>query len=96
MSVTDEQPETERYEIPRLWETPFPGDWIDRALCASIDPERWFPEQGSDGGAAKKVCADCPVLAECRDYALQHPVLVGVWAGTTDRERRKIRKRQTT
>lgn len=39
---------------------------------------------------AKAVCATCPVLEECLQYATEHQ-LTGIWGGMTDRER-KIRK----
>ena len=41
--------------------------------------------------AALDVCATCPVREECLEYALDRDE-VGVWGGTTDRDRRRIRK----
>lgn len=41
--------------------------------------------------AAVRLCASCPVAAQCLDYALRHNV-DGVWAGTVPDERRQLRK----
>jgi hypothetical protein len=40
---------------------------------------------------ALAVCAGCDVRAECLAAALADPNLVGVWGGTTSRERRELR-----
>ena len=65
------------------------GSWVDDAACSKEDPEMFFPERNSFAREAKAVCAGCPVLAQCADYAAASPVmLVGVWGGTTEQERR--------
>ena len=65
------------------------GGWVDDAACSAEDPELFFPERNSYAREAKAVCAACPVLEACRDYALTSPVgLAGVWGGTTEQERR--------
>ena len=65
------------------------GSWVDDAACSAEDPELFFPERNSYAREAKAVCAACPVLEACRDYALTSPVgLAGVWGGTTEQERR--------
>lgn len=37
---------------------------------------------------ARRICADCPVRAECLEYALEFPAadMHGVWAGLTPRQ----------
>lgn len=37
--------------------------------------------------AAKFVCGDCPVLEECREYALTNFLDYGVWGQMTHRDR---------
>ncbi|WP_424556268.1 WhiB family transcriptional regulator [Streptacidiphilus pinicola] len=37
--------------------------------------------------AAKRVCAGCPVLDECRTYALEAREPYGVWGGMSEDER---------
>lgn len=72
---------------------PFPGEWAKRGACVGATTELFFPGRGDNSIRAKAVCAGCPVLAECRDYALAAPdQLVGVWGGTTYGERRQIRR----
>lgn len=65
--------------------------WMDRALCSQTDPEAFFPEKGGSTSAAKQICEDCPVRAECLDYALQHEERFGIWGGLSERERRALK-----
>lgn len=64
-----------------------PSDWRAEALCAQVDPELFFPEQGFPSYHARAVCARCPVAAECLDWAISHHERYGIWGGTTARER---------
>ncbi len=68
--------------------------WQDSALCAYVGGDVWFPDKGEPTGAAKRVCADCTVQAECLEYALDHDERFGIWGGKSERERRRIRARQ--
>lgn len=67
--------------------------WRASALCAHLDPDRFFPDFSGAGSAiaAKQVCRRCPVEAECLVYALTHDERFGVWGATTPTERRRIR-----
>ncbi|NUS52082.1 MAG: WhiB family transcriptional regulator, partial [Nocardioidaceae bacterium] len=69
-----------------------PG-WQFGASCASADPESWFPDaQGAQvKPAVTRVCASCPVRRSCLAAALLWNV-EGIWAGTTERERIRLRK----
>ena len=60
-------------------------DWQAHAACRDLHPDVFF-----DGplGRAKAVCATCTVKADCLAYALPDPSLLGVWGGTTERQRR--------
>jgi hypothetical protein len=71
---------------------PQPRSWMTRAACLHADKELFFPEDGVRPEEAKRICAECPVRQRCLDYALADSTLVGVWGGTTDRERREMRK----
>ncbi|MFD7924191.1 WhiB family transcriptional regulator [Streptomyces sp. NPDC059740] len=44
--------------------------------------------------AAKRVCARCPVMIECREHALVQPEPYGVWGGLTAAERRVVLSRR--
>jgi WhiB family redox-sensing transcriptional regulator len=72
-------------------------DWRDHAACRDTDPEVFFPT-GTTGAAieqieqAKAICRECPVQAPCLDFALNTNQDSGVWGGTSEEERRKIRR----
>ncbi|MDV7194641.1 WhiB family transcriptional regulator [Mycolicibacterium fortuitum] len=66
--------------------------WQGEAACASADPEAWFPEKGQPYAMAKRICATCPVKAECLEYALANRERAGVWGGLSERERRQVLK----
>jgi WhiB family redox-sensing transcriptional regulator len=71
-----------------------PDDWRDRAECRDDPtPDRWFVPPGDRYGiaAAKAVCARCLVAAECLAEAIADPSIVGVWGGTSEVERAKLR-----
>lgn len=67
-------------------------EWQGQARCLEVDPEIFFPERGGSSKAARAVCNDCPVRIECLRYALKNREQFGIWGGTSERERRKLRK----
>ena len=69
-----------------------PPEWTTDALCAQVDPALFYPEAGEPNRDAKRICAGCEVRAECLAYALAHRERFGVWGGTTERERRRLRR----
>jgi WhiB family transcriptional regulator, redox-sensing transcriptional regulator len=72
--------------------------WRDRAACRDMDPDLFFPI-GSTGSAlyqidaAKTICRACAVREVCLEYALATNQEAGVWGGTSEEERRRLRKR---
>ena len=60
------------------------------ASCNEHPPEVFFPRSGAGVAAAKKICAGCPVQPACLAFALDTQVGHGVWAGASERERRRI------
>ena len=77
-----------------------PNGWRNDALCRGVETELFFPagELGEEpvrhAEAAKAVCAQCPVREACLEYALATDQPFGVWGGTTEAERRSIRRRR--
>lgn len=66
--------------------------WMRNAACRGLAPATFFPPRGVPITEARRVCAGCPVRAECQSYALeQGSWLAGVWSGTNDRQRRQLR-----
>ena len=64
------------------------------ASCRGMDPDLFFPSSSGEVKAAKAVCAACPVRAECLEYALANAERLGVWGGTSERERGRLRRSQ--
>jgi len=71
-------------------------DFRHRAACRDVDPELFYPtaefglEYDAQVGAAKAVCARCPVRVECLVWALDS-LPYGVAGGLTEQERREAR-----
>jgi WhiB family transcriptional regulator, redox-sensing transcriptional regulator len=70
--------------------TPEEYAWMSHASCRALTPAEFFPPDGLGVETAQRVCADCPVRAECLEYALAHRINNGVWGGTSERQRRSI------
>ena len=69
--------------------------WMDRALCAEVDPDLFFPGKGDWAQAfrAKVVCRRCDVRKLCLAYAVQNQEMHGIWGGTTAEQRKRLRGR---
>ncbi len=73
------------------------GDWREDAACRDTDPDLFFPI-GTTGPAveqieaAKSVCAVCAAQDACLEFALTTNQESGIWGGTSEEERRKLRK----
>ena len=82
-------------ESPRAWDTN--ADWRNRAACAEVDTNVFFPV-GVTGpaipqiAAAKAVCRQCPVREACLEFAITTNQEFGVWGGTSEEERRVLRR----
>ena len=66
--------------------------WMERASCADMPCDTFFPSDGAGVIRAQRVCARCPVTVLCLEYALRHRVDHGVWGGCSERKRRRILK----
>jgi hypothetical protein len=53
--------------------------------------DQWFPGDGGER-VAQTLCHGCPVIAECRAWAIPQVELSGVWGGTTTAMRIKARR----
>jgi WhiB family redox-sensing transcriptional regulator len=71
--------------------------WRAQAACKGSDPSIFFPERGQPLAPARAICGRCPVRQECFDEAMALRALpglerlMGVWGGTSERERRRDR-----
>lgn len=69
-------------------------EWMAQGLCANLPPSTFFPSDGAGVEVARRICATCPVRAECLEHALAERIDHGVWGGCSERERRRILKRR--
>lgn len=73
-------------------------NWRSSAACRTEDPDLFFPI-GTSGPAlmqteqAKAVCRRCPVREQCLEWALETGQSIGVWGGTSETERRALKRR---
>lgn len=72
--------------------------WMREGACVGDDcADAWFPIADVDTRGeylyAKRVCASCPVQADCLAWALAVPELHGCWGGTTPRDRESLRRK---
>ena len=71
--------------------------WQDQGACKGVTEHSiFFPNTTEEGWQAKQakaiaICRGCPVKEECLNHALQNDEHFGVWGGTTERGRRRIR-----
>jgi WhiB family redox-sensing transcriptional regulator len=72
-------------------------DWRSVAACRDTDPDLFFPV-GTTGAAldqiaaATAVCRSCDAQTACLEFALATNQESGIWGGTSEEERRKLRK----
>lgn len=72
-------------------------EWQLSGACRSSDTVLFFHPDGERGlarsrrqEAAKAICAQCPVLVECRAHALAVHEPYGVWGGLSEEERSRL------
>ena len=68
--------------------------WMAHAKCRGMNPSTFFPTDGAGFETARKICLECPVRADCLEYALVNRIDQGAWGGTSERERRRILRRR--
>jgi len=68
------------------------ADWTEKAACAQPQAQGvdFFSPHREEMTEAKKVCAQCPVMSECRSYALDTFQPIGIWGGLSLADRHKI------
>ncbi len=88
------QERIERHDALYKLLTNLPGaDFGAAPECAETDPDLFFPEPG-EGHLVKfavAICNRCPIRNSCREQGIRgnEP---GIWGGTTENERRKMRR----
>ena len=72
--------------------------WMRSGLCREVDPDLFFTEGYGRPAAEReviaKICNQCSVIFECREYAVNHPEpQYGVWGGLRERDLATLRFR---
>lgn len=76
--------------------------WEDVARCRSHDPTLFFGpnrfepkrERLAREAQAKEICATCPVIRACGEYAVRYNEAYGVWGGMGEADRRAVVERR--
>jgi WhiB family redox-sensing transcriptional regulator len=87
---------TERTRVPGFLGIAAHGERFDGARCHGADPEIFFGPPGIEPRVdrqrreadAKALCRDCPAIIACREHAMRHGEVYGVWGGLGEQERR--------
>lgn len=72
--------------------------WQAKAACRGPQSAVFFPpshferkdEKAAREARAKAICATCPVIRECLEYALRIQEPHGIWGGLNEVERRQL------
>lgn len=70
------------------------------ALCRNVDPDLFFPIGSvsktdlAQAEEAKALCVLCPIKDECLQDALDRNIEFGVYGGTSEKERRAMKRRE--
>jgi WhiB family redox-sensing transcriptional regulator len=66
------------------------GQWVKQGACKD-DPDAMYPgSSDAEIDDAKAVCGNCPVIQQCRQWALETREPFGVWGGMSEAERRGL------
>jgi WhiB family redox-sensing transcriptional regulator len=75
------------------------AEWKERAACAGYPSTFFFPTGESSAALVEKaraVCRECPVSEDCLEFAFETNQVAGIWGGTTEEERRTLRRKWLT
>lgn len=90
--------------LPAIYERIWPR-WLDHAKCRGLPGNLFYSDHQHNNTQvqeARSVCLGthpehpgvCPVLQACLDYAIENGERWGVWGGTSERERRRIKRQR--
>jgi WhiB family redox-sensing transcriptional regulator len=65
--------------------------WQQYGACRGQGTDEFIIGRGGDYDRSRQLCADCPVSKPCLEFALADSDLIGMWGGTSERQRREIR-----
>lgn len=67
----------------------------ENAACRGLPATLFYPEPGDIAGVrhAREVCARCEIREACLQFALDNNETIGVWGGTSSKDRRQMKHR---
>lgn len=73
-------------------------NWQKHGACRLADADLFFPighspQAIAQEAEAKKICAQCPVVERCLEWALETGQETGVWGGLAEDDRRALRRK---
>lgn len=77
------------------WDAERAEHWTDDALCKDVGTDQFYPDTVAGMNEARQVCLTCPVRLQCLEQALESDEW-GIWGGSTEGERKAIRKGSIT
>lgn len=98
-SEAKERPITTRFMTrPSGGEKIYPAgqEWRADAACTNTDQGIFFPQRGESAQPAKAVCGNCQIQDKCLEFALAKSIKFGIWGGTSEKERLRLRKQRRT
>jgi len=72
------------------------AEWKNRAACSGYPNSLFFPSTDASESQLERavgVCQVCPVTEECLEYAFETNQRAGIWGGTTEDERKSLRRK---
>ncbi len=69
------------------------SEWMASGQCRNYPPETFFPSSGAGVAVARRICRSCDSQQICLEYALVNHIDHGIWGATSERQRRKLRRR---
>lgn len=70
------------------------AQWAQYAECKDVSDDIFHSTRVAAEEKAKEFCYDCDVQPQCLTYALSRSDEPGIWGGTTEEERRVIRRQR--
>ena len=71
------------------------AEWRERAACSGYRHTLFFPVGDTDAATIDRPRdrLGCAVIDDCLEYALETNQRAGIWGGTTEEERRSLRRK---
>ena len=85
--------QAQRRDLRERLAQPERPNWMAQGSCLDHHPDDWYADSGYAMQRAKRICAGCPSLRECLDWALETNEQWGIFGGLTRQERVNLKRR---